>query len=303
MIKIAIVIPVYNRKDVTIAGLTNIYSAIGSYVSDKNRISFDVIVVDDGSTDGTANWIHEHIPGINVLTGTGNLWWSGSINLGAKYAIENLKASHILLWNDDTVCEKNYFFNLEKLLLSDSKYLESILVSKVFWLHDKDRLFNFGAYYESKTGRKVLIGLNQYDVYDEVIPVDWSGGMGTLIPAEVMLALDYFDDVNFPQYHGDIDFFLRAKKIGFKSYGIPCLKVYNNAETTGIVGANKLRDLVPLLNSNRSLHNFKQNYAFNKRHSNTFVSWCTLAKSYLAVFVKTLIKKKKRASSSWIDSE
>lgn len=288
--KIAIVIPVYNRKDITIAGLNNIAGALAYYYQKgADSLNMNIVVADDGSTDGTGEWIKTNRPDIHIVTGDGNLWWSGSVNMGMRYAIEKLNVSHILLWNDDTICAENYFYELEKIIIADPKYLKAILISKIFWLNGNGRLFNFGGYYTKATGKKVLIGLNQPDTFTEVIRVDWSGGMGTLIPAEIINSTGYLDNVNLPQYHGDIDFFLRAKAHGYEAFGIPTLKIYNNAETTGVVKAKRIKDFKMLFNSNRSLLNIKQNCYFNKRHSNTVISWFGLLKMYAAVIIKSLL--------------
>lgn len=290
MLNIAIVIPVYNRKNITIAGLNNIGAALSYYKNNgDNSLNISTVVTDDGSTDGTGEWIRINRPDVHLVEGDGNLWWSGSVNAGMRHAINKLHVSHILLWNDDTICAENYFYELEKVTNDDPKFLKAILVSKIFWLNGDGKLFNFGAYYNKATGKKELVGLNKQDTFNEVIRIDWSGGMGTLIPAEVVKKVGYLDDVNLPQYHGDIDFFLRAKEHGYEAYGIPTLKIYNNAETTGVVKAKKLKDFKTLFTSNRSLLNIKQNVFFNKRHSNTPVSWLLFFREYVAVIIKSLV--------------
>jgi GT2 family glycosyltransferase len=291
MISIAIIIPVYNRKNVTIAGLKNLTQALIFYKErSSNKLHLNIIVVDDGSTDGTGEWIKIHMPKIIYLEGNGNLWWSGSINMGAKHAIEILNSTHVLLWNDDTSCSTDYFYNLEITLTEQPDLSHSILVSKIFWIDNKNLLFNFGCYFNSKNGRKTLIGLNKKDTFNDILKVDWSGGMGTLIPKNIMVKLNYLNDRYFPQYDGDIDFFLRAKEMQYFAYAIPNLIIYNNPETTGIHSKQKLINLPAIITSNRSLFNFKKNVAFNLRHSNTFLSWVFLFKEYISMITKLKIR-------------
>ena len=54
-----------------------------------------------------------------------------------------------------------------------------------------------------------------YYFYNEVKKIDWCGGMAVAIPVEVFKKIGGCDNINFPQYDGDTDFFLRAKKAGF----------------------------------------------------------------------------------------
>lgn len=292
MINIAIVIPVFNRKNITIEGLANISEALTFYQQEsKNIFTFKIVVIDDGSTDGTSDWIQRNRSDVFCLKGDGNLWWSGSINKGSKYAIEILQATHVLFWNDDTLCAKEYFKELEKVVIHNNKLLENILVSKIFWLGNKEQLlFNFGCYFNPKNGKKTIIGLNKKDVYNEIIPVDWSGGMGTLIPASILVEVDYLDAKNFPQYDGDIDFFLRTKEKNYQIYAIPTLHIFNNPETTGIHNQKKITDLPAILTSLRSLYNVKKNIQFNLRHSNTFTSWIRLLKDYVSLIYRLKLR-------------
>ncbi|MDA9555551.1 glycosyltransferase [Pelobium sp.] len=289
LIRLGLVLPIHNRKNITINSLNNIHSAIRYYERNglKNLI-IDIIVVDDGSIDGSGDWIKSNRPEVILINGDGHQWWSGSINMGAKYAVRNLNCSHVLLWNDDTICKEDYFCQLELVVLSNAIYQTSILVSKIFWLNESNNLFNFGCLYSKMTGKKTLIGLNQKDIFKEIKKIDWSGGMGTLIPANILEEVNYFDNINFPQYHGDIDFFLRAKEKGHSAYSIPNLTIYNDKETTGMNVAKSMKDLKLMLFSNRSIYNFKQNFYFNRRHSNTLISWFNLFNEYILLILKSI---------------
>ena len=289
---ITLVIPIYNRLDITKEGLTSIDNAIKYYQSNgQGRFVLRMVIVDDGSTDGSSKWIKENFQSVIILQGSGNLWWSGSVNVGARYAIETLGTDYVVLWNDDTKCAEDFFLVLENLLLSDKQYQDAILVSKVYWQHKPNFLFNFGCYFNHSTGKKTLIGLNKEDNYNEIIPVDWSGGMGTIIPAHILLTVNYFDNEKFPQYHGDSDFFLRAKESGFKAYAIPDLKIYNNIDSTGINSVKNLRELKALLTSIKSFENIKQNFYFNLRHANSVISWFNFSSHYLLIIGKLLLNR------------
>ncbi|TDX01775.1 glycosyltransferase family 2 protein [Dinghuibacter silviterrae] len=298
----SIVIPIHNRLELTRQGLANLYEALGRYrgaaaahqagtaVSSRaGGSTFHVIVVDDGSTDGSADWIAAHYPDIHLLKGDGNLWWSGSVNVGARYAVETLHDDFVILWNDDTECDPEYFTELEKVMTLDPVYRESILVSKILWQDQPDVLFNFGCYFDARRGKKTLIGWNQKDGadYGRIIPVDWSGGMGTVIPASVLKTTDYFDAKIFPQYHGDSDFFLRAKDKQTKAFAIPTLRILNNRGTT-VGGPKRLSDLKKMLYFKGSRFNLKQNMQFTARHANHLRGWSTLLRTYTIVLAKSL---------------
>ena len=109
---ISIIIPIYNRIDITKQGLKSLNSSLYNCKPASNNFNFEIIVIDDGSTDGSGVWIKQNYPNIHLITGDGNLWWSGSINMGAKYAINTLSADYILLWNDDVITDEKYFSKL-----------------------------------------------------------------------------------------------------------------------------------------------------------------------------------------------
>lgn len=93
--KVQIIIPVHNRRETTSTCLAHL-SALGvtAWVS--------VIVVDDGSTDGTTDMISTEHPWVQVLHGDGSLWWTGAIVVGMRTAIQ--QGADCIVWlNDDTL--------------------------------------------------------------------------------------------------------------------------------------------------------------------------------------------------------
>ncbi len=99
-----IVIPVHNRKYLTNKCLNSLQR--------QTYKNFNIIVIDDGSTDGTSKMIQNDFPGVILLHGDGNLWWTGATNMGCRYAIEN-GAKYILTLNDDVIVKHDY---IEKMI-------------------------------------------------------------------------------------------------------------------------------------------------------------------------------------------
>lgn len=110
MNKIAILLTCYNRKDKTINCLTSMYKALELYTVE---MTFDVFLVDDGCTDGTSDAIKELFSNINIISGSGNLFWSGGMILAWETALmQDEKYDAFLLLNDDVILFEDFFTSL-----------------------------------------------------------------------------------------------------------------------------------------------------------------------------------------------
>lgn len=117
-INIAAILTVHNRKQLTLDCLRHLFAASHSYNTqrDGNRIiKLTVFLTDDGCTDNTANAVRETFPheDINILQGTGSLFWAGGMRFAWQAAIhEGTKWDYFLLLNDDTNMMANAFNEL-----------------------------------------------------------------------------------------------------------------------------------------------------------------------------------------------
>lgn len=133
MNKIAILITCFNRKDKTIKCLTSLYKALDLYTAE---MKFDVFLVDDGCTDGTSNAIKELFPTVNIICGSGQLFWSGGMRLAWKTALmKDIKFDAFLLLNDDVILNEDFFSSL---LVSHEFCLKKYSQSGIYVSSTKD---------------------------------------------------------------------------------------------------------------------------------------------------------------------
>ncbi len=94
--RVVVVLPVHNRRDTTLRALRSLARL------DRSTADVEVIVVDDGSTDGTTAAIAAQSPDVTVVPGNGSLFYAAGTNLGVTHALER-HPDFIVIANDDAV--------------------------------------------------------------------------------------------------------------------------------------------------------------------------------------------------------
>lgn len=287
-IKIAVLIPVFNGIAFTSKCLNGLYKII----SEKHwsQAEFQIIVIDDGSNDGTGEWIKNNYPQTTVLQGDGNLWWSGGINKGTKYAIDVFNCDYLLWWNNDITPSPDYFENLEILLINESP---EIAGSKIYYAHDPQLVWSMGGIFDSRNGKKYMTGMNHKDSekFNVVYNADWLPGMGTILKRSVHDIIGMLDAKNFPQYHGDSDFTIRAKLSGYEIKVYPQLKIWNDKSNSGLLHRGRFKLLLRSLRDIKSNYHFGKDLLFYRMYATSILAYQTLIIKY-CLYVGGFIKWK-----------
>lgn len=105
--EIAVLLTCHNRKNKTLACLKSFYDAIK-----PEHYTFDIFLVDDGSIDGTTEAIKQNFPDINIVVGSGSLFWAGGMRLAWRSALERKCYDAFLLLNDDVILYPDFIDNL-----------------------------------------------------------------------------------------------------------------------------------------------------------------------------------------------
>ncbi|HEY4788240.1 MAG TPA: hypothetical protein VIH57_19440, partial [Bacteroidales bacterium] len=115
--------------------------------------------------------------------------------------------------------------------------------------------------------------------------------MGTVVHKSVIEKIGYWDQENFPQYHGDSDFTFRAKKEGFKLIVYPSLKIFNDITHTGVYHNRTFKSLKNSLKSIKSDFNLSKDILFYRKHSTCFIAYWSLFVKYFR-YIGGFIKQK-----------
>jgi len=223
-----------------------------------------VVIVDDGSTDGTAAAIASQFPMVTVIRGDGSLWWSKATNIGVEWARAN-GADYVLTVNSDTELDPAIITTLVALAEDNPR---ALVGSMVVTAEDPDRVWFFGTVLDlaSSDLRNVNGRIADFDAPREVETLT---GMGMLIPVAAFDEVGPFDDKRLPQYLADSDFALRARKIGYRLLVTPSAVVVCDIESSWIAAARaapRLSHPVSLLFARRSPENVLYRWRFYRRH-------------------------------------
>jgi len=252
--KLYIVIAVHNRVNVTLKCLEQL--------NRQHWKNFKVVVVDDGSTDGTSEKIVQQYPQTLLLKGTGDWWWTKSVNAGIQHALDN-GATHVLLLNDDTIFNDDYL----DILLSDIRANpDAVIGSLNLTLETPHKVYFSGTSGFDPLTFKHYRYHKTMAAYD---PEEFKGtresrylpARGMLVPASAFRKIGLLDEVNFPQYFSDVDFSMKAVRAGIR-----CIISYNAILYTPVnsTGAGDFYKKEPARKFFRSFSN-----PYSKRHLGT----------------------------------
>ena len=203
-----VLVPVFNRLELT-------KRVIDCLQAQKIGESVRVIVIDDGSTDGTPNFLAKQT-NITVLNGDGSLWWGGAIEVGLQHVLEDCQPTDwVLLVNNDTQFEANF---IQGLLDTARANGPAAVGSAICDESIPDQLLSIGAVLD--TWRlKVRDKLEQTRLRDTAKgphPVDALSGRGTLYPIAALRSAGTMKTAWLPHYLADYELALRVRNAGYK---------------------------------------------------------------------------------------
>lgn len=224
---IYIVIPVHDRRQVTRECLLALRA--------QTEKDFRVVVVDDGSTDGTWEMLREEFPEVVALHGDGDLWWTGATNRGCAWALTRADAGDaVVTLNDDTLPAPQWLARLREaaeaaphalmgsLLVDSGSGLVTGAVTRIDWWTAR--------YSHPWAGRPPGAVRAEGGA---TLPSDVLCGCGTYLPARALRELGPFCPA-LPQYAADYEYSIRAARAGWGVLVSTTADLVSYAELTGI---------------------------------------------------------------------
>lgn len=199
---VSIIVPCYNQVDYTYRCLKSIYD-------NTKDISYEVILADDVSSDGTKN-IGKYIKNINIIRNQKNLKFLLNCNNAAKSA----KGEYILFLNNDTKVMENWLSPLVELI--ESKEDVGMVGSKL--IYPDGRLQEAGGIiWRDKGGWNFGNGQDaELPEFNYVRETDYISGAAIMIKKSLWGDIGGFDETFAPAYCEDTDLAFEVRKHGYK---------------------------------------------------------------------------------------
>ena len=206
--KVAIIIVNWNKKEL----IDDCLNSLAKFTDYKN---YEVIVSDNGSTDGAAELIKKKYKWVDLLENGKNLGFALANNVAFDYSIKKYDPDYFLLLNNDTrIIKKDWLKKLVETAESDSKIG---LVNGVLIFPD-GRLQFFvikGKTYYLDENETIKINKDDEKELNKIQEVKIANAGCLLIKKEVIDKIGIFDKF-VPYYGEEIDYCERVRKNGFK---------------------------------------------------------------------------------------
>lgn len=204
--KVEVIILTWNGKEDTIECLNSLQKV--------KYDNFDITVVDNASTDDSAEIIAAEFPSVKLIKNNMNLMYAGGNNVAIKEAL-NGDAAHILILNNDTILHEDFLEHLVKAFRSDEKV--GIVAPKINYYNNRKLIWYAGGFVNFITGNIYHKGLRKQDdgEYDLSHEVDYATGCCMLIKKELFEKIGLLDEAYYI-YTEDVDFSFKAQAAGYK---------------------------------------------------------------------------------------
>ncbi len=205
---VAAIVLSYNGRDVTLEALASL--RLTTYPD------FDLVVADNGSTDGTKEAVAAAFPEVTVVRSDDNLGPAGGLNLGIDYAMER-DYDYLLILNNDIEVAPDMLSELMQAAESDPTI--GSVAPKAYYYWDRERIWSAGGKirFREAITRERGEGETDRGQWDRDEEVDYTCGCAMLVRRAAVLAAGPMDTAFFLCFE-DADFCTRMKRAGYRCY-------------------------------------------------------------------------------------
>jgi len=191
----------------------------------QEDVTFETIVVDNGSRDGTADFVGERFPSVRVLALQNNLGFAAGNNAGAGTA----RGRHLAFLKNDTVVQPGWLRALRNGVDREAGF--ALTTSRIVYMHDPstidsagDGVLRWGGAFKRHHGAPAHLANRSEEVFGVC-------GAACLIARSVFDELGGFDE-DFFASHEDVDLSYRARLLGYRCRYVADAVVWHHGSAT-----------------------------------------------------------------------
>ena len=194
--------------------------------------NFEILLVDNGSTDGSAHMLPQEFPQITLLSQDTNLGFAAGCNVGVRYALAK-GAEYVLLLNNDTFVAPEFLSEMVAVIETDPSI--AAVCPKIYFADPPDRLWYAGADFSLWTGTVRHRGWKEIDrgQFDNCQEMTRATGCAMLVRCSALRDVGLLDE-QFWAYAEDLDWSLRFLKLGYRLMYAPKARLWHYDGATSV---------------------------------------------------------------------
>jgi GT2 family glycosyltransferase len=229
--------------------------------------NYRVLVVDNGSADGSPECLNRSFPSIEMIVNPENLGFAAGNNVGIRHALR-MGADYVFLLNNDTIVDASMLSSL--VACGESADCIGLVAPNILYYDDKNRIWRLGDRVHRWLPVPLSVGRNQIDrgQFADPFDVDYVTFCGALIKRAVLKTIGLLDERFFFTYE-DADFCRRARDAGYRVVCQPRARMWHKVSLSAQKDAANIRYL-----KSKSRAMFYRSYAHGLHPSLTAAYLC-----------------------------
>jgi len=188
--------------------------------------AYEVLVVDNGSSDGSPAAIRERFPDVTLIETGENLGFAGGNNVGIRHALE-IGADYVLLLNNDTEVSPDFLSRLVDAAEADSQV--GMAGPTIYYYDRPEVIWSAGGEIDWRRGCTRMVGLDERDdgqFGGAPREVDFITGCAVLVRATALRQAGLLDE-RFFMYYEEVEWCVRTRRAGFRIVHVPQAHIWH----------------------------------------------------------------------------